>query len=138
MTAAATGVVRAQRRPATVLPGKGSGAALLTVTAKAIWSGAVVISVRGEVDRCTSPLLQDAVLAQLRPAGPSLVIDLTEVGFFGAAGLTVLVTVRQAAVAADVRLRVVARTRVVLLPLTITGLDRMFDIYPELAGGPDG
>ena len=39
----------------------------------------------------------------------------------------------------------VARTRVVLLPLTITGLDCEFDIYPELAdvplflgGGPDG
>ena len=122
-----------------------SGAELLTATAHPVPSGAVVITMRGEVDRSTSPLLWDALLAQLRPARPQLVIDLTDVGFFGAAGLTVLAAVRDAAVAMGTRLSVVARTRVVLLPLTITGLDRVLDIYPDLAdvtpspgGGADG
>jgi anti-sigma B factor antagonist len=105
-----------------------------------------VITVRGEVDLCTSALLlRNALLAQLRPTGPQLVIDLTDVRFLGAVGLTVLVTVWDAAVAAGTGLCAVARTRVVLLPLTITGLDRVFDIYPDLADvspfpgdGPDG
>jgi anti-anti-sigma factor len=110
-----------------------SGVELLTTAAQPIPSGAVVITVRGEVDWCTSPLLRDALLAQLRPTGPQLVIDLTDVRFFGVAGLAVLVSVRDAAVAAGTSLCVVAPTRVVLLPLTITGLDRRFDIYPDLA-----
>jgi anti-sigma B factor antagonist len=78
---------------------------------------------------------------------PSVSTDrpLTDVGFFGAAGLTVLVTVRQAAMATGVSLPVVAQTRPVLLPLRITGLNLVFDIHPNLAhavpglgGGPDG
>ncbi|HEX6356714.1 STAS domain-containing protein [Actinophytocola sp.] len=120
-------------RAANVLPRRQPGVELMTATAQSIPSGAVVITVRGEVDCCTGPRLQHALLDRLRPAGPPLVVDLTDVGFFGAAGLTVLVTVRAAAVTAGTRLCVVAHTRVVLLPLTITGLDRVFDIYPDLA-----
>jgi anti-anti-sigma factor len=96
----------------------------------------VVVAVCGEVDWCTGPPLRDAVLAQVRPAAPALVIDLTDVEFFGAAGLTVLIAVRDAAKAARIRLSVIAHARVVLLSLTITGLDRMFDIYPALADAP--
>lgn len=127
------------------LPARRSGTDLLTVTAHPIPPGAVMIAVRGEVDLCTSPLLLDTLLAHLRIASPPLVIDLTDVGFFAAAGLTVLVTAREAAAAAEVRLYVVANSRPVLRPLTITGLDRTFDIHPDLTqtllclgGGPDG
>lgn len=116
-----------------------------TVTAHPIRPGVVVLAVRGEVDACTGHPLRDRLLEHLRPTGPQLVIDLTEVTFLGAAGLTVLVTVREAAVAAGIRLCVVARTRPVLLPLSITGLDALFDIHPDVAqallrmgGGPDG
>lgn len=117
------------------------GAELLTTTAQPIPSGAVVITVRGEVDSCTSPLLRDAILDQLRPVGPPLVVDLRGVEFFGAAGLTVLLTVREAAVTAGTRLCLVAHNRAVLLPLAITGLEREFDIhddYPPVSdAGPD-
>jgi anti-sigma B factor antagonist len=92
-----------------------------------------VVAAHGEVDWSTSPLLRDALLAQLRPACPELVIDLRDVGFLGAAGLAVLGAVRAAAVAAGTRLCLVADTQVVLLPLTIIGLDRVFDIYSDLA-----
>jgi len=74
-----------------------------------------------------------------------VIVDLTDVGFFAAAGLTVLVYAREAAVAAGTTLCLVASARPVLLPLTITGLDGMFDISSNLthallrAGcGPDG
>jgi anti-anti-sigma factor len=80
----------------------------------------------------TSTLLKDRLLAHLHDTVPRMIVDLNEVGFFGAAGLTVLATVNEAAAAAGVKLCVVARTRVVLLPLTITGLDSMFQISPDL------
>ncbi|MCP2243550.1 anti-anti-sigma factor [Lentzea aerocolonigenes] len=92
----------------------------------------VVIAVRGEVDSCTSPLLRDRLLEHVRPACSQLVVDLTGVSFFGAAGLTVLVTVREAADAAGVRLCLVADTRVVLRPIMITGLDEVIDIWPDV------
>ena len=100
---------------------------------------------RGEVDLLTSPLLLTGLLPRLHSPAAQMVIDLTAVGFFGAAGLTVLATVRQAAKAVGTGLCLVAHTRPVLLPLTITGMHTQFDIYPDqahalhrVAGGPPG
>lgn len=139
--------VSTDRLPQTVaLPALPRAAELLTVTAHPIIPpGVVVIAVRGEVDLFTHPLLKAGLLAHLRHAGPPLVIDLTEVSFFSAAGLTVLLAAREAAVAVGIRLCVVAHTRTVLLPLMVSELDQVFDIYPDralallrLGGGLDG
>ena len=120
--------------PVAAVPPDGSpGAELLTITTQPIPPHATVIIVRGEVDLYTGPLLQDALLAHLRHTSLPLVIDLTHVEFLGAAGLTVLVIARETAVAAGVGLCLVAHSRPVLLPLTITGLDRVFAIHPHLA-----
>jgi anti-sigma B factor antagonist len=105
----------------------------LTVTARPVPPDAVVVAVRGEVDLVSGPLLRDFLLGHLRHVTPQLVIDLTGVDFFGAAGLTVLVSVRESAVAVGIRMCVVAHTRRVLLPLAIVGLDGVFDIYSDLA-----
>jgi len=94
---------------------------------------AVVLAVCGEVDSCTSQLLRDRLLEHLRPTCRQLVVDLTEVSFFGAAGLTVLLAVREAAETAGIRMCLVARTHVVLRPLAITGLDDVFDVCADIA-----
>jgi anti-sigma B factor antagonist len=118
---------------------------LLTITTHPAPPAATVLTVRGEVDALTSPQLRDSLLPHLNAANPQVIVDLTDVGFFTAAGLTVLASARQAAMATGVTLCLVASTRPVLLPLTITGLDRVFSISPNLthallrAGcGPDG
>ncbi len=145
MTAVLPSVSSDRPPPPAVLSGPRPGPELLTVTAYPTPRGAVVIAVRGDVDVSTSPLLHDALLAHLSHNGPPMIVDLTGVGFLGAAGLTVLVVVKQAAATVGVRLCVVARSRPVLLPLTITELDRVFDIHPDLAhalrcpgGDPNG
>lgn len=106
--------------------------ALLTVTPYAVPPDTTVIAVLGDVDLCTGPLLLDTLLAHVRPLGPQLVIDLTDVSFFGSTGLTVLMTVRHEAEEAGVRLSVVADKRPVLLPIQITGLHRVLDLHPDL------
>jgi anti-anti-sigma factor len=118
---------------------------LLTITTHPAPPAAIVLTVRGEVDVLTSTQLNDYLLPHVRDTVPHVIVDLTEVSFFTAAGLTVLVTTRQAAVAAGITLRLVASTRPVLLPLRLTGLEDMFDISPDIthallrAGcGPDG
>jgi anti-sigma B factor antagonist len=120
------------------------GAEFLTVTAHPVPPDVVVIRVRGEVDLFTSPQLLDGLLAQLHGPGRRLIVDHTAVGFFGAAGLNILATVRQAIQAMGIGLCLVAHTRPVLLPLAVTGMHTEFDIYPDLAqallrspGGPD-
>ena len=66
------------------------------------------------------PMLRDALLAQLHRPGTRLIVDLTAVGFFGAAGLAELATARQATLAAGIGLGLVANTRPVLLPGRMT------------------
>jgi anti-anti-sigma factor len=106
---------------------------LLIVTPCSARPGTVVITVSGEVDMSTGPLLKDRLHEQVHRSGPDLVVDLTSVRYFGVAGLTVLMDVRRVTVSAEIRFRVVAATRVVLLPLRLTGLDTVFDIYPDLS-----
>lgn len=118
---------------------------LLTITIRRVPPDMLVLAARGDVDISTSRHLQHVLLAHLNAAAPQVTVDLSGVGFLSAAGLTALVNGREAADAAGIDLCLVAGTRVVLRPLTITGLDGVFDIYPELtdalpapADGTDG
>lgn len=106
---------------------------LLTFATTLARPDALVFTVCGEVDVSTGPLLRDGLREQVRRSGPDLIVDLMRVRYFGAAGLTVLLDVRAVAMSAGVGFRVVAGTRVALLPLKITGLDCVFDVYPELS-----
>jgi anti-sigma B factor antagonist len=118
---------------------------LLTVTAESVRPGVVVITLRGEVDLFTCPVLRNSLRARTHEAGRLLIVDLTGVTFFGAAGLAALAAARGAALTEGFGLCLIARTRPVLMPLNVTGFDSMVDIYPDLAeallredGGPNG
>lgn len=115
-------------RPTPIAP---AGVGLMTVASRVVLSGAVVVVVHGEVDRATSPLLQDRLIAHVRSTH-HLIVDLGGVSFFGAAGLTVLVAVREAALLANCRPCVVARTRPVRRPLMLTGLVDVLDLHTDL------
>ena len=117
----------------------------LTITTHPAPPDATVLTVRGEVDALTSPHLSDQLLPHVRGTVAHVIVDLTGVTFFSAAGLAALANAGQAAEAAGATLRLVASTRPVLLPLTITGLNGMFDISPDITSallrvgsGPEG
>lgn len=97
--------------------------------------GSVVVTVCGEVDLVSGPLLRTGLEAHVRQAGPDLVVDLGRVRFLGVAGLIALLATWTATVAAGVRFCVVARTPTVLRPLQVIGLDTMFDVVDESAAG---
>lgn len=129
----------------TAQPDLSSATRQLTITTRSAPLAATVLTVHGDVDMVTSTQLEDHLLPLVRDTDPHVIVDLSGVGFFGVAGLTVLVKARDAATAAGVTLRLVASTRAVLRPLAVTGLDGLFDISPDLtdalmrAGcGPDG
>ncbi len=118
--------------PPSTRPRRRPGTEPLSVAARRAPPAAMVLTVRGSVDLATSPLLTARLLELLRDTHQNVVVDLTGVEFFGATGLTVLLTAKEAAAAAGVRLSLVAHTRVVLLPIMITGLDSEFDLRPDL------
>ena len=97
--------------------------------------GALVVHVVGEVDLNSAPLLGAALEEALGTAGaPPVVVDLTDVEYLSAHGLTALVEARRRALAHRQPLRVVIdETRPVILPLEITGLDEILRLYRTVA-----
>jgi len=95
--------------------------------------GALVIGVRGEVDAFTHDRLAAAVQAALDDDTPTVVIDLSEVSFFGSPGIAVLIDAETAARTGGRLLRVVVdHRRPVIRPLTIMGLTGHLTLFHRL------
>jgi anti-sigma B factor antagonist len=90
--------------------------------------GVVTVTVVGEVDTFTAPVLRSTLDSQLELQPRELVIDLSGVQFLGSAGLAVLVETQKSARSRDVDLRLIATTRAVTRPLEVTGLIDLFTI----------
>lgn len=90
--------------------------------------GVVTVTVVGEVDTFTAPVLRSTLDSQLEQSPRELVIDLSGVQFLGSAGLAVLVETQKSARAKEVGLRLIATTRAVTRPLEVTGLIDLFTI----------
>ena len=96
-------------------------------------SPAVVVSVVGEIDQLTASLWQDVLSRVVSREPRRLVIDLSGVLFLSAAGLSVLISLRNAAAQQGIVLQLKApHRRVVVRALEITGLDRLFEVAPPV------
>ena len=91
-------------------------------------AGVTTVTVVGEVDTFTAPVLRSSLDAQLEQSPSELVIDLSGVQFLGSAGLAVLVETQKSARAREIPLRLIATTRAVTRPLEVTGLIDLFTI----------
>lgn len=89
--------------------------------------GAECISVTGEVDMATAPVLNEQITRCIARKPTVLVIDLTRVTFLGSSGLALLVEAHEHA-----EVRVVANSRATLRPLRITTLDRVLTVYQSM------
>jgi anti-sigma B factor antagonist len=104
----------------------------LTVQASQVGEASVV-SVAGDLDVHSAPVLQ-ADLAQIsRRPGVTLVIDLSDVEFIDSTGLGVIVTTLKHVREADGTLAVVSSTPRVLKVFAITGLDVVIPLHATLA-----
>ncbi|MGZ4610243.1 MAG: STAS domain-containing protein [Actinomycetes bacterium] len=107
-----------------------SGDLTLSTTAQ---DGCAVVSVGGEVDLGTATQLGDYAANALQEAGPSLVLDLTDVAFMDSTGLKVLLACHRRAQLAGGALGLAAPTRAVRRVLTVTGLDATFLVRDTVA-----
>lgn len=106
---------------------------VITLSTSTSDNGAVTVTVVGEVDTFTAPVLRSTLDTQLEQSPKELIIDLSGVQFLGSAGLAVLVETQKSARSRDVDLRLVATTRAVTRPLEVTGLIDLFTIVDGTA-----
>ncbi|HET9143277.1 STAS domain-containing protein [Actinophytocola sp.] len=94
---------------------------------------AAVLHVGGELDLFTAPVVDSYIARQLTDKPTThLVLDLTEITFFGSAGVATLVRASESAAEHDVMLILAAASRVVLRPLQVTGIASLLTIRESL------
>jgi anti-sigma B factor antagonist len=93
---------------------------------------ACVLTLTGEVDIYTSPVLKSALAAAAADGCTTLVVDLNGVGFIDSSGLGVLVGALRRAREAGGDLRVVSVQDSIARILRITGLDHVFVLHATL------
>lgn len=95
---------------------------------------AVVVSVRGELDLATVPVLRDRLdsMGEVSESPSPLVIDLSAVTFIGSAGLALLVDLHNRCGERGTRLALVATGSVVPRAIQITALDQVFSVHGNL------
>jgi anti-sigma B factor antagonist len=95
---------------------------------------AVVVSVRGELDLATVPVLRERLerLGEASPPPSPVVVDLSGVTFIGSAGLALLVELHNQCEERGVRLALVATGTVVPRAIQVTALDEVFSIHSSL------
>jgi anti-anti-sigma factor len=101
--------------------------------------GYTIVTISGEIDIASAPVLREQLLGLLRPGASLLVVDLSGVTFCDASGLAVLVgAARRAGLLGGV-LRLAAPTPLLSTVLRLTGLDSRFETFatvPEAIGAP--
>lgn len=93
-----------------------------------------IVCAVGEIDMESEPMLSAELARSIAGAsvGQSIVVDLSDVGFFGSAGVSALVRTRDTCLAKKLPLQVVIASRHVWRTLDIVGVTSMFDIYASV------
>ena len=99
--------------------------------------GVPVISVQGELDLLTAPVLEDSLLAVPGDAAGAVVVDLSRCSFIDLRGLRVLLAARERLECSRQPLALVAGNPNVLRILTVTRVSDLFTIYPSLAAADE-
>ncbi|CAG7571681.1 anti-sigma B factor antagonist [Barrientosiimonas humi] len=89
-----------------------------------------VVAIAGEVDVFSAPALRDEMNRVIAEGRTRLVADLTDVPFLDSTGLGVLVGRLKAVRQQQGELRLVIASDRLLRNFSITGLDKVFRIYP--------
>jgi anti-sigma B factor antagonist len=89
-----------------------------------------VISLAGEVDLYTAPEFKQQLLEVISKGGKSVVVDFSDTTFIDSTTLGVLVGGVKRLRGQDGQLSLVCSDRNITKIFEITGLDRVFEIYP--------
>ena len=91
------------------------------------------LTVEGEVDIYTAPRLKEELVSLIDGGCSYLIVDLDKVGFIDSSGLGVLVSALRRVREKDGAIRIVCRQESILRLFKITGLDKVFPVFPDSA-----
>jgi anti-sigma B factor antagonist len=91
---------------------------------------AFVIAIAGEVDLYVAPELKQQLLEVIERGATEVIVDLTDATFIDSTTLGVLIGAVRRLRANEGRLSVVCNDRNVARTFELSGLDRVFDIFP--------
>jgi anti-sigma B factor antagonist len=104
-----------------------------------LWIGQVaVVTLPGEIDVTIADSVREQLLAILDQGAALLVADLSKTEFCDSAGVSALVQTYRRASTSGTPMRLVVGTPAVQRVLSITGVDRLVDIYPSVAASLAG
>lgn len=92
-----------------------------------------VLSVTGDVDLFTAPHLRQAITEMLEEGAKLITVDLSRVGFLDSTGLGVLVGSLKRVREEGGELVLVGPQAPVARVLSVTGLDKVFSVYTDVA-----
>ena len=95
-----------------------------------VGDGTYVIALAGEVDLYTAPEFKQQLLEVIAQGGKNVVVDFSQTTFIDSTTLGVLVGGVKRLRAQEGRLTLVCSDRNITKIFEITGLDRVFTIYP--------
>jgi anti-sigma B factor antagonist len=104
-----------------------------SVNTAALGGDSFIVTLTGEVDMHTAPMLEHALEGVVGLGGTSVALDLAEVSFVDSTVLAVLLSYRERLENLGGELLVVTEDRRVLRTFEVTGLDRVFAIERRLA-----
>jgi anti-sigma B factor antagonist len=109
------------------------GPMLTFATSSSTVSGRLVVSVVGDIDVATSPVLRGVLYEHAGGDAASMIVDLTGVDFIDSTGLSVLVGTFKRLRQRGATMALVCRHERVLRIFRLTALDRIFALYGSLA-----
>jgi anti-sigma B factor antagonist len=104
-----------------------------------LWIGQVaVVTLPAEIDVTIADAVRDELLAVLGQGATLLIADLSKTDFCDSAGVSALVRTYRQASTTGCSMRLVVSTLSVQRVLSITGVDRLVDIFPSVAASLAG
>jgi anti-sigma B factor antagonist len=107
-----------------------------------LWIAQVaVVTLPAEIDVMNADTVREDLLSVINQGAVLLIADLSQTTFCDSAGVSALVRAFRRAAASSSGLRLVVSTPAVQRVLSITGVDRLLDIFPSVAAslaGPYG
>ncbi|MEV6909057.1 STAS domain-containing protein [Amycolatopsis sp. NPDC051071] len=96
-----------------------------------------VVTVSGEIDLGVADGVRRSLDDELRFRPPALIADLSEVSFCDSSGFTAFVQIRAKAEEARIPFILVTQERALLRPMSLLGLDAVFNVHPTIASARD-
>ena len=104
-----------------------------------LWIGQVaVVTLPAEIDVTNADTVQDELLAALNQSAVLLIADMSKTNFCDSSGVSAMVRVFRQAVASGSVLRLAVSTPSVQRVLSITGVDRVMEVFPGVAASLTG